>query len=130
MSHDAAFPDRAALRGPMFSPQRLADPVSSSPALDRRSSLAEQAARVGRREVIAEVVALRSKLSQGRIRQSEWIILHNRAKRRATRMRQQFYRLIDQLVEAGGFDDALMILRRRKADLSMQLARVKARRSI
>jgi hypothetical protein len=114
----------------MFSPQRLADPVSSGSALDRRSSLAEQATRVGRREVIAEVVALRSKLSQGRIRQSEWIILHNRAKRRATRMRQQFYRLIDQLVEAGGFDDALMILRRRKADLSMQLARVKARRSI
>ncbi|MEO6808919.1 MAG: hypothetical protein ABI353_07385, partial [Isosphaeraceae bacterium] len=111
MSHDAAFPDRAAACGPTFSSQRLANPASSGLSLDRRSSLAEQATRVGRREVIAEVVALRSKLGQGRIRQSDWMILHNRAKRRATRMRQQFYRLIDQLVEAGGFDDALAILR-------------------
>lgn len=130
MSHDAAFPDRAAFCGAAVTPQRQANPASSGLALDRRSSLAEQAARVGHREVIAEVVALRSKLGQGRIRQNEWILVHNRAKQRATRKRQQFYRLIDQLVEAGGFDDALTILRRRKADLALQLARVRARRSI
>ncbi len=81
----------------------------------RRLALAREARRLSRRRAVALAVASRcrriAELSDARQGASD---VAARALRRASTLHIRFHRTLDALVAAGGFDEALAIVRERK----------------
>jgi hypothetical protein len=94
----------------------------------RQAELAAEARRLWRRRIMAGMVASR------RWREDESALGGDsspsslRATRRAVRLCLRFHRTIEELVKAGGFDEAMRILRERKGDLAGRIADAEAER--
>ncbi|MDB5352515.1 MAG: hypothetical protein JWN86_3762 [Planctomycetota bacterium] len=86
------------------------DPISQ-----RKAVLATEARRLVRRRAVALAVAARCRRIATQAIQPEIAeTVAGRAMRRATVLHVRFHRTLDALVAAGGFDDALKIVRDRK----------------
>ncbi len=84
-------------------------------AADRRAGLAVEARRVGKHSVIAEVAALRRSLREKNAGEDPLRLAQ--ARMRSVQLRRRFHRVIDGLVDAGGFEQAMEILRDRRRRL-------------
>jgi len=82
------------------------------PASRRRAFLAIEARRLSRRRAVALAVAARCrKIAEVAIQPEAARTVSNRAMKRATGLHVRFHRTLDALVSAGGFDEALTIVR-------------------
>ncbi len=82
----------------------------------RRTVLAAEARYLSRRRATALAVANRCrKIAEHAIAPEAAHIVSSRAMRRASILHVRFHRTLDALVSAGGFDEALTIVRARKA---------------
>ncbi len=81
----------------------------------RKASLASEARRLSRRRTVALAVAARCRhVASARVQPEAAEILGHRAMRRATTLHVRFHKTLDALVSAGGFDEALAIVRERR----------------
>jgi hypothetical protein len=92
------------------SPARTLPPSPSSPSPEslarRQSQLADEARRLGRRRLLVEAAALRSRRPG-----PDWSTESIGPGRDVVAARLQFHRAIDALVAAGGFEEAIRIVR-------------------
>jgi hypothetical protein len=105
------------MRDAFSSPVRpdLAHPVVDV-TTQRRSVLAAEARHLSRRRAMALAVANRCrKIAEHAIAPEAAHIVSSRAMRRASILHVRFHHTLDALVSAGGFDEALNIIRDRKA---------------
>lgn len=98
--------------------------ASEQAAERRRASLAAEARRLARRRLIAEAVALRSRVNDRNLPGDAPAHLFERARRKSTRLSLVFHRAIETLWEAGGFDEALAIFRESKGNPSPRARRI------
>ena len=91
----------------------LAHPMAD-PIVLRKAVLAAEARRLARRRTIALAVASRCRQIATEAIQPEIAeTVAGRALKRATTLHVRFHRTLDALVAAGGFDDAMTIVRDR-----------------
>jgi hypothetical protein len=79
----------------------------------RRADLAAEAQRLARRRTVALAVAAKCRDSARPIKPEVAEAVSSRAARRASILHFRFHRVLDSLVDAGGFDDAMRIVRAR-----------------
>lgn len=90
--------------------------VLADPTAQRRSSLATEAKQLARRRAMALAVAGRCrKIAEAAIAPEAAQTVSSRALKRASTLHIRFHRTLDALVSAGGFDEALAIVRSRAA---------------
>ncbi len=88
---------------------------ANNPPVPRKIFLADEARRLARRRSVALAVAARCRKIATQAIQPEFAeTVASRATRRATVLHVRFHRTLDALVAAGGFDDAMTIVRNRK----------------
>jgi hypothetical protein len=81
----------------------------------RRDLLSSEARRLARRRAMALAVAARCRrIAEESFDPEAAITVSTRAMKRASRLHVRFHRTLDSLVAAGGFDEALAIVRERK----------------
>jgi len=91
-----------------------ASTVRIDPAHPRRVALTSEARRLARRRAIALAIAARCrKLADEAIDPEPAITVASRAMRRASGLHVRYHRTLDALVDAGGFDEAIAIVRER-----------------
>src|SRR5438046_265046 len=91
------------------------DPAHEGP-MSRRAFLSNEARRLARRRAVALSVAARCrKIAEEAINPSPAQMLASRATRRAAVLHVRFHRALDALMELGGFDEALAIVKDRGA---------------
>lgn len=103
--------------------QTSSSPVRPDPAhleadrvTQRRSALAAEARHLSRRRSVALAVAGRCrKIAEQAVAPEAAQTVSARAMKRASILHVRFHRTLDALVSAGGFDEALTIVRDRKA---------------
>lgn len=93
----------------------------------RCASLAAEARRIARRRWVAEAVAVRSRRNDRGLAGEASEHLFERARRKTTRLSLGFHRAIESLWEAGGFDEALAIVRESKASPEPRARRIGAK---
>lgn len=96
--------------------ETFASPVRIDTAHPRRLALTSEARRLARRRAAAlAVVARCRRFAEEAIDPEPANVVASRAMRRASGLHVRFHRTLDALVDAGGFDDAIAIVRERKA---------------
>lgn len=81
----------------------------------RRAFLADEARRLSRRRTVALAVAARCrKIADVAIQPEAAQTVSSRAMRRASTLHIRFHQTLDALVSAGGFDEAMTIVRDRR----------------
>ena len=83
----------------------------------RLAALSEEARRLERRRSIAEAIADRCEPGARGLGLADAGALRLRALRRAVGLRVRFHGVVDSLILAGGFDEAMQLLRERSGDL-------------
>lgn len=92
-----------------------ASTVRIDPAHPRRVALTSEARRLARRRAVALAVAARCRrFAEEAIDPEPANAVATRAMRRASGLHMRFHRTLDALVDAGGFDDAIAIVRERQ----------------
>ena len=82
----------------------------------RLALLSTEARRLARRRAMALAVAARCRrIAEDAFDPCAAITVSARAMKRASRLHMRFHRTLDSLVAAGGFDEALAIVRERKS---------------
>jgi hypothetical protein len=90
-------------------------PTRIDPAHPRRDMLTSEARRLARRRAAALAVAARCRrFAAEAIDPHPAMTVSDRAMRRAAGLHVRFHRTLDALVDAGGFDEALAIVRERR----------------
>lgn len=90
--------------------------ASNNDGPPRRVVLADEARRLARRRAVALAVAARCRqIASHAIQPYAAETVASRAMKRATVLHVRFHRVLDALVDAGGFDDAIMIVRDRRS---------------
>ena len=104
------------MRETSSSPFRTDLAHASSEDPPRRVVLADEARRLARRRAVALAVAARCRqIAAQAIQPAAAETVAGRAMKRATVLHVRFHRVLDALVAAGGFDDAITIVRDRKS---------------
>ncbi len=104
------------MRETYSSPIRL-DPAHAANS-PRLALLSTEARRLARRRAMALAVAARCRhIAEQAFDPCAAIEVSTRAMKRASRLHMRFHRTLDSLVAAGGFDEALAIVRERRAGL-------------
>ena len=94
-----------------FNSLMVALDANEQSAARRRAVLATEARRIARRRAVAQAVAVRSRHNDRGLAADASVHLAERASRKTTRLSLGFHRTIELLWEAGGFDEAMAIVR-------------------
>ncbi len=88
-------------------------PPTEMRVTQRRADLATEAQRLARRRTVALAVAAKCREAVRPLKPDVAEAVSTRASRRASILHFRFHRVLDSLVDAGGFDDAMRIVRAR-----------------
>ena len=113
MPHAATFLRRTAVSAPTASRAEVFRTLTHQAVL-RRAELVNEARRLLQRRTVAMAVAARCRAGARRIPDDGAEVVAMRAMRRAAVLHLRFHNTLDALVNAGGFDEAMGILRERK----------------
>ena len=113
MPHATTFLRRVAVLSPMTSRAEYSR-TPADQAVVKRAELMGEARRLLRRRTTAMAVAARCRAGARRMSQDAAEMVSLRAMRRAAVLHLRFHKTLDALVNAGGFDEAMSILRERR----------------
>jgi hypothetical protein len=113
MPHATTFLRRIAVISPTASRADFFRTLADQAVL-RRAELMSEARRLLRRRTTAMAVAARCRAGARRMSEDAAEMVSLRAMRRAAALHLRFHKTLDALVDAGGFDEAMGILRERR----------------